>query len=200
MSFYVVASTLIFDSLILFILETLTDECRLEKLRIPFKIHRGPKTDELLRFSWLCLLCCIHELSQASLVTCTIQHSCFSKITHWHSEKKTFHFLLHRRSYTPTQELTSGCVLETLEPNTGSRKNSLIWMPSPGAPARHRNQPNRNERVVESRGNDRVYKLKREECYLLQTFIKTLPPASGPAGHWAGPLWILDPSDGEIKI
>lgn len=31
------ASALIFDSLILFILETLTDECRLEKLRIPLK-------------------------------------------------------------------------------------------------------------------------------------------------------------------
>lgn len=36
-SFYAVASALIFDSLILFLLETLTDECRLEKLRIPLK-------------------------------------------------------------------------------------------------------------------------------------------------------------------
>lgn len=63
-------------------------------------------------------------------------------------------------------------------------------MPSPGAPARHRNQPNHNERVAERRGNDRVYKLSWEECYLLQTFIKTLPPASGPAGHWAG-CWTL---------
>lgn len=55
-------------------------------------------------------------------------------------------------------------------------------MPSPGAADPHRNQQNRNERDAEGGGKDRVYKLSREECYLLQTFIKTLFPARGPEG------------------
>lgn len=72
-------------------------------------------------------------------------------------------------------------------------------MPSPGAPDPHRNQLNRNERAAEGRGTDGVYKLSWEECYLLQTFIKTLCPARGPAGHWSGPPRMLDPSGAEWK-